>query len=266
MDMQSFEEEFGSRIKLPKSIAKIWSALGMAYDCKFNKDFEECNLRIKKMHDKYKGEKCFIVGTGPSINKTDLSLIKDTYVFGVNTLYRAMDRFGKGNCWFWAVVDKNVLEKHHKQISDLGITTFICENAGKEYLRNREKYRFKVSPLVLKNLGSMNVWNRFSNDIVKGVYSGGSVVMQCIQIAYYMGFSRAYLLGCDCSYEGDLYRFDEKGAENPRGKGITGEWDYLFSAYKVAKREFEKDGRRIYNSTVGGKLEVFERKNMEEIR
>lgn len=30
MDMQSFEEEFGSKIKLPNSIVKIWSALGMA--------------------------------------------------------------------------------------------------------------------------------------------------------------------------------------------------------------------------------------------
>jgi hypothetical protein len=37
----------------------------------------------------------------------------------------------------------------------------------------------------------------------------------------------------------------------------------VFAGYKRAKEVFEENGRKIYNSTVGGKLEIFERVPLE---
>jgi len=39
----------------------------------------------------------------------------------------------------------------------------------------------------------------------------------------------------------------------------------MFDAYKIIKKQFEDNNRYIYNSTVGGKLEVFERKGLDEV-
>lgn len=43
----------------------------------------------------------------------------------------------------------------------------------------------------------------FSDDIVRGVYSGYTVAYDMIQIAVYMGFSEIYLIGADFNYNGD---------------------------------------------------------------
>jgi hypothetical protein len=49
---------------------------------------------------------------------------------------------------------------------------------------------------------------------------------------------------------------------------VTGndDWEKLFKTYEVCKRVYEEDGRKIYNATVGGKLEVFERVKLEDLK
>lgn len=37
-------------------------------------------------------------------------------------------------------------------------------------------------------------------------------------------------------------------------------------AYGAAKRAFEADGRKIYDATIGGKLEVFEKISLDEAK
>ena len=55
---------------------------------------------------------------------------------------------------------------------------------------------------------------------------------------------------------------------NNRVFGYTGSqiyWSVVFREFEIFRDGFEKDGRKIYNATVGGKLEVFERKKIEDI-
>ena len=92
-DVQTFEEEFGSRIKLPTEIIKFRSLLGIAYDFRFNKEFQKNNEKIKEFQNIHQGKRCFIIGTGPSLNQTDFDLIKNEILIGVNTLYRGIDNF-----------------------------------------------------------------------------------------------------------------------------------------------------------------------------
>ena len=40
--------------------------------------------KLRRLKDKYKGERCFILGNGPSLAKTDLSLLRNEYTFGLN--------------------------------------------------------------------------------------------------------------------------------------------------------------------------------------
>jgi len=253
---------------IKKTLAKLLNVIQRNIDnLKYHKDFDNSNDYINSHFKEIKDNRCFIIGTGPSLNKTNLSLLKNENLIGVNTLYNGLKKFDI-KPKYWCMADQGILKSYYKQILGLDTTLFIAETAMRDFLKNKKKYLpyVKKQPLVLKDLGSMNIWNKFGKDITKGVYSGCTVVIQCIQIAYYLGFKEVYLLGCDCDYTKGHYfhggthdfvsgdPFEDKKQRN-----------YLMGAYEICKKTFENDGKKIYNATVGGKLEVFERKSLEEI-
>lgn len=215
--------------------------------------------RISALKDKHKDKRCFIIGTGPSLNKTNLSLLKDEICIGVNTLYGI-----KPDCKYWVISDFRLWQKMQSAIkknvkSEL---LFFAESVPKHFNNlSSEKC------IVIRPLGSMNVWYRFSKDLDKGTYSGGTVVIHALQIAFYMGFTDVYLVGCDTDYSG-MHHYDgstcaEIGDVN--GKTPSGNVEYVMNAYRQCKQAFEQDNRKIINVTIGGKLDVFERKNLEDI-
>ncbi len=217
--------------------------------------------KLKKFKDIHKEQRCFIIGTGPSLDKTNLSL-KDGIIFGVNTLYRGLKKFGI-NCDYYAISDALVWRKHFRGILELNTTLFVGDKAGKDYLSNLSFYKKfqKNRPFIVRNLGEMQSSDSFSKDLSIGTYWGSTIIIDiCLQAAYYMGFKEVYLLGCDCDYTG-LHRFDGLPTENI----IQEDWPKLFALYEICKKVYESNGREIINATVGGKLEIFKRKKLEEI-
>ena len=97
-----------------------------------------------------------------------------------------------------------------------------------------------------------------------------------LQLLYYLGCARVYLVGVDHS-------FQQAGAENSAqlmqgadpnhfdGSYFANQtWDLADLAsseahYALAKRRFEDDGREIVDLTVGGKLRVFRRADYREL-
>ena len=265
MKGQDFDERLGKQIKIPNSIAKTRSLASIALDHRFKKDFVFHAKRAQFFQDIHRGERCFLIGSGPSLNETNLGLIRYELSYGVNTLYRGLDKF-KIKCKYWGAVDGKLFAAQHKELLNLKTTLFLAEHAGQRFLEQKETYlkNSRNAPIVLRNLGSMNIWNKFSEDITKGVYSGGSSIIQALQVLYYMGFQEVVLIGCDCGTKDGHYRFEDTPVANPMGKGICGDWKYLIDAFKVCKKAFEDDDRTILNATVGGELEVFERIRLED--
>lgn len=230
------------------------------------KDYRYYKNKLKEFKDIHKGERCFLIGTGPSLNMTDFNLIKDEILFGLNTLYAGLSKFNI-NCEYWAVTDIAVWRKHFKNILDLDTVLFLSGAAGKSYIDNKDYFQKfqKNEPIISRPLGLMWVDNRFSKDFSCGAYNGDTVIIDiCLQAAYHMGFKEVYLLGCDCDYSG-LHRFDGLRSENITTPAIEGDFSRIFKSYEICKEIFEKDGREIINATVGGKLEIFKRKTLEEI-
>lgn len=215
--------------------------------------------RISTLEDKYKGKRCFIIGTGPSLNKTKLGLLKDEICFGVNTLYGI-----KPDCKYWVIADHMLWRKKQADIKNKvkSELIFFTETVPK-FFKNLSGEK----SIVLRPLGSMNVWYKFSTDLDKGTYSGGTVVIHALQIAFYMGFTNVYLVGCDTDYSG-MHHFDGSTCGeigDPDGKVPSGNTEYVLSAYRQCRQAFEQDNRRIINVTVGGELDVFEREKLEDI-
>jgi len=115
-----------------------------------------------------------------------------------------------------------------------------------------------------------------SLDVAKEVYTGDSVIIDfCLPLAFYMGFSEIYLVGCDTDYGLDRakdysqgYFYDVKRTTAPR-QAIDYHRQYWYrnviTSYEVTRRLFEQHGRRIYNATAGGKLEVFDRVELDDV-
>jgi len=230
----------------------------------FYKEFKKNQKKVKEFHNKHLGGRCFIVATGPSLNKTNLDPIKNEIVFGVNSLCTGLDKFGI-NCDYYVISDRVSWKRHSKCVLDLDTNLFPCYVAARHYIRDKPK-NIKKEPYLIKGDGSILWAKKFPEDISRHVYADGyTVIIVCLQIAYYMGFKEVYLVGCDCDYSNEAH-FDGKKAgvltENRLKEGQH--WKRVFSAYRICKQAFEGEGRKIYNSTVGGKLEVFERRNLEE--
>jgi len=210
---------------------------------------------VREFKDIHKGERCFVIGTGPSLNSTNFGLLKDEITFGVNTLYVGLDRF-KIKPRYWGISDPQIMTGHYTQVSKLDTTIFLAHNAHKIYASNPTRYKSHQEPVLLRSYG------KFSIDLTKGVACGMTVVYDIgLQVAYYMGFDVVYLLGVDADYSGPKSHF----YDNPdkRGKGIPSARS--LQSYGAAKVAFEKDGREIINCTVGGKLEVFKRRKLEDV-
>ena len=113
-------------------------------------------------------------------------------------------------------------------------------------------------------------------DASKAYVEGNTVTYASLQILYYLGCARVYLVGVDHS-------FQQAGAENSAqlmqgadpnhfdGSYFANQtWDLADLAsseahYALAKRRFEDDGREIVDITVGGKLRVFRRADYREL-
>ena len=222
--------------------------------------------RLLSIKDTHRGERCFIIGTGPSLNKTNMILLKNEVTFGVNTLFTGLPKCGF-KCTYWAVSDVSVFNKHSSDILSLDAKLFIGGSAARKYFSNKEYfYQFRRDePYLLQSIAPMWTTGLFSKNILKGTYIGDTVIIDiCLQVAYYMGFQEVYLLGCDCDYSG-LHRFDGMRSENKITSAIRGDWYKVFKSYEICREAYEEDSRKIFNATVGGRLEVFERRNLEDV-
>lgn len=47
--------------------------------------------RLSLLRDAHKGERCFLIGNGPSLKRTDLSLLRNEFSFGFNRIFLAAE-------------------------------------------------------------------------------------------------------------------------------------------------------------------------------
>jgi hypothetical protein len=222
--------------------------------------------RLMAFKNKHRGERCFIIGNGPSLSKMDLLPLKKEITFGLNRIYLLFDRLGFSVTYFVSV-NPYVVEQSAEAIERLPCTKFIGWDAGR---------LLSVTPdtvLIRSRSGP-----RFCTDVsTQGVWEGATVTYVAMQIAYFMGFSEVILIGVDHDFKttgepnelvvsqgADPNHFDP----NYFGKGMRWQLPDLETskvAYVLAKEAYEKTGRRIVDATVGGKLAIFPKVRYEDV-
>lgn len=221
---------------------------------------------LEKYKDIHKGDRCFIVATGPSLKLEDVERLKGEYTFGVNSI---VNLFPKTN-WrptYYCLGDPDVYEGVKKQLKlEAPSHSFFARGFVPAELPFGEWYRPRMLEFKLRKLpAAKHAPYAWSNDISKEIASGETIVYSAMQIAAYMGFEKIYLLGTDCNYtnpdaaHGELlsYKYDKL---RPLNLG-----DQMMANYRYAKMQLEKRNIKVYNATRGGMLEVFPRVNLNEV-
>lgn len=173
------------------------------------------NVKLKDIH---KGERCFLLGSGPSIKKENLLLLKDEIVFALNNFYVHEDftEIMSGNKpkyymtapihppqtddewkrWF-----KDMESKMPKKVNMIFGLSAYKKNI--KYIFDRyEIFKREKINWYFAGIGLDKFYKFKSRDIdfVNPIWSASTVSTYAILAAIYMGFSEIYLLGVDHNY------------------------------------------------------------------
>ena len=247
------------------------------------------NRVLENAHD---GERCFILGTGPSINKMDLSHLQTETAIALNSFFLHEDY--REICPTYHAYSG--LAPHRKIMTDeLGLEWYqeLEEStAGITLLLNYLDREFIQGHRLLQEhtvfyFQYSEDWKLLSHahkgiDATQLLFPGKNVAVMAIQIAVYMGCKEIYLLGMDhdwlVRHMLDLnthFYNDEKDALTEHGKRVhwnTIDWSGEFNLHYKLWRQYEALNQYaedmsidIFNVTPGGILDVFERVDYEAL-
>jgi len=218
----------------------------------------------------HQGKRCVIIGNGPSLNKMDLSFLKNEISFGLNRIYLGFEKWNFMPTYYVSV-NKLVIEQSMNEILKIPVPKFIAL-AGLPYLPvGHNVIALKTAGLPLDDV------TPFSVDPHERIWEGFTVTFVALQLAYYMGFGEVVLIGVDHHFSDSgpanrevISQGDDHNHFHPKyfGKGVSWHLPDLINsevAYRVAKIAFEADGRRIIDATVDGKLTIFPKVDYKEL-
>lgn len=220
--------------------------------------------KLKAYKDKYTGKKAVIVCNGPSLLKTDLSLLEGIFTFGLNKINLLFDKSNfRPSCI--VAVNPFVIEQNADFYNQTNIPLFL-DKYGIKFIHNRLNTTFMHS----------STQNKFARDCSISICQGYTVTFVAMQLAFHMGFASVALIGCDHNFavkgpanmtvvsgEKDESHFDPKYFAG----GVKWQLPDLVMSemfYHVAKNQFENHGKKIVNCTEGGLLDVFKRSNLKD--
>lgn len=249
------------------------------------------NTVLKDLH---KGERCFILATGPSVKEQDLAVLQDELCIAVSHFFVHKD--------IRQIAPRyHLLAPYHppfsyadiKKVFD-GFNEYYPEDMT--YLFGHRPYEFSAFNFLKENPGYDRKNSYFINyanstsldennyrdssiwDISKTPFEIRTVVYSAIQAAVYMGCKEIYLLGCDHDYLLDtkrvtnhhFYKEEEGVSDVDHLSAFTSErWfeEYYFrwKQYRLMRTFINTLGGEIFNATKGGMLDVFPRVQLNDI-
>lgn len=222
------------------------------------------NVAIEKFFNRHNGKRCFIVATGPSLNIQDLDVLKENkeICISMNSIFYIFDKTD----WrpdYYVMSDHRGFELYSEKLDNLPIdNVFLSDNDDvfwKQEHKDNIYYHHHHYEYYFNRLP------KFSADFSMRSYTGATVTYNCMQLAAYMGFKEIYLLGVDFSYGGQQKNETYAHFYQEEKRISVGFVDQVTLAYQSAKKYADEHGFKIYNATRGGKLEIFERVEFDNL-
>ncbi len=231
---------------------------------------------LAKLEGSHKGERCFVIGNGPSLKAADLQRLHDHHMlsFGSNRVFKIFNQTD----WrpdFFASEDIIILKDIQREIEKIPAQKKFIPVHLKWYedvnIKNADYFYMDYQSTLTESYG-------MSLDIAHGIRCHSTVTTTCLQIAIYMGFSEIYLLGVDHNFAKMIDKNGNVVTDSSIKNHFTEDYDKdiidqgfqidsATEAYLNVERLSRKLGTfRVYNATRGGKLEVFQRVDFDQIQ
>lgn len=221
--------------------------------------------KINKWHNKYYNRKAIIICNGPSLKSVDFELLQNAsiFTFGLNKINLLFDYSDfRPSCI--VSVNPYVIEQNALFFNETDIPLFLC---------HKSRLLVKSRPNI-HYFHTINVIGSFARNCSWSINIGATVTFMAMQLAFYMGFSKVALIGCDhyFSTKGpankvvqtgtkDLNHFDERYFS-----GVNWQLPDLPASefhYSIAQKTYQHFGRNIVNCTEGGHLDIFDRMDLK---
>lgn len=235
------------------------------------------------------GQRCFVIGNGPSLNQMDLGRLAGESTWVMNRGYLLLDRLGWTPSFYVTTDPLGVADDAD------GISALVDRLPGTIFFLPAARARDRTLDVV----GDHVRW--FESTWIDTATNGGvlppgtitalpdagvmetyTVTVAAVQLAAFMGFSPIYLIGCDTNFAPpsdaevvevdtssgtqtlvmgsapDTNHFDAR-YHRPGARLYVPPLDATLSSYAAVRSVCEDIGVEVRNATVGGALEIFPR-------
>ena len=232
----------------------------------FSASYYRTRRQLQSVKDSKKGKKAIIICNGPSLKKVNWEEIiaSDVDTFGLNKINLLFEDTAFRPTYLVSI-NGFVVEQNADYFNETTIPTYI-DSKHKSFVKNKH----------VSFIDSLPMRGFFAKDVSKGYCQGFTVTYAAMQLAYHMGYSEVALIGCD-------HYFRDKGVPNavvesktddhnhfhPNyfGKGMKWQLPDILGSefhYQVARDEYLANGRKLYNCTDGGYLDLIERRTLKD--
>ena len=252
---------------------------------KYKQEVKNPPSKISRFRNLHKGERCFIVCNGPSLTPEDLDCIAGEYSFGSNRIYNMFPHtkwrptyYCEADPYVSKVIERQDMESILSGGSKCFLNLRCCDDYPEGTKENEDVYFYYIKPIfAIESIKNEKRLPQFSEKLDEYAYSGLTITYEMLQLAAYMGFTEMYIIGCDNNYKhsiesGTLTENKEMETNYPKEMGEPDNRIPLQTfnpkttlAYEAAKEYAEAHGMKIYNATRGGRLEVYERVDFDNL-
>ena len=225
------------------------------------------------------GRRIFLIGNGPSLADMDMDRLKGETTIAMNRIPMLYHRttwrptyyfFCSSNCCDprWG----NEWSKSIHEACECEETTPFVWSQFREAIEARagKLHRRTQFFRAITERGAGNI-HSFSTDANATLDKSGTSMNVALQLAYYMGFDKTYLIGCDSNWKsatnttqtGDPNHFDT----NYQASIADGAQEFrsVNSTHEIAAHYFQTAGKEIYNAGENSAITAYEKIELNSI-
>lgn len=220
--------------------------------------------KILSLKDKYKDQKCFIIGGSPSLKQLDLSKLNNSEykVFTVNKGYKLRE-LGLLHSDFHCIIDNSCYQEVIDELSnDFFSLLFILSEID---FINYDKDVIFFDRIFYEN--KINMTNCYQDNLLWPLFDCATVIGTALQIATYMGFKDIYFIGVDLDFNQNIgYVYKSTKDEQDRQLTISKTTNHIMlDGLTYATKYLKAKNINLYNASPSGILDCMPRVKYDEL-
>ena len=245
---------------LQERLHNLWTTMEEKENKKINLS-DKNREKLILLKNKHKGERCFIIGSSPSLKQLDLSLLNNEITFTVNRGYKLSEN-GFYNFNYHVLQDTDLYNQERiKEEIPYNKYENIFLYAG---IKPPIEYNNIIFFEYMKMINYKNI--TFQDDLTQILPEGYTVIFTALEFAYWLGFNEIYIIGVDLDYINTKgYIYAETPQELLRQKNSIMNAKRMINSIAVAAKFLNKSDISVYNASPCGCLDCIPRVNFEDI-